>query len=196
MEPSKNETYGSQEYWQARYREPGGVYEWCLGYAALSAYFDRLLPIRGTRCKSDLKIVMLGCGNSALAEDMYDDGYRCITSIDYAQNVIDAMSARNALSRPELQWLQADVRNLPLPDASIDICIDKATMDVFFAAAGSKLDPWNPPASVIENCNREIDEVVRLQGAEAGRLLHLRHFWAAALPKASHDTTRLDNRHV
>ena len=33
--------------------------------------------INGTTSKEDLKILVVGCGNSSISENMYDDGYVC-----------------------------------------------------------------------------------------------------------------------
>lgn len=38
---------------------------------------------------------MLGCGNSAISEDMYDAGYKRIVNVDFCENVIEFMKERN-----------------------------------------------------------------------------------------------------
>ena len=45
--------------------------------------------------KKDYKILMLGCGNSLLSENMYDEGYEYIYNIDISHVVIEQMSKRN-----------------------------------------------------------------------------------------------------
>ena len=37
------------------------------------------------------KILMLGCGNSKLSEQMYDDGYLNLVNIDISESVINQM---------------------------------------------------------------------------------------------------------
>ena len=37
---------------------------------------------------------MLGCGNSMLSEDMYNDGYRNIVNIDFSSIVINNMKRK------------------------------------------------------------------------------------------------------
>lgn len=37
---------------------------------------------------------MVGCGNSRLSEDMYEDSFTTITSIDVSRVVVDQMIAR------------------------------------------------------------------------------------------------------
>ncbi|KAF7794945.1 hypothetical protein EIP86_006088 [Pleurotus ostreatoroseus] len=51
-----------------------------------------------------------------------------------------------------------DVRELKFDPASFDVAIDKGTMDAMMTAKG---DVWDPPEEVIENCTREVDEVLR-----------------------------------
>ncbi|KAL1725285.1 S-adenosyl-L-methionine-dependent methyltransferase [Schizophyllum commune] len=102
---------------------------------------------------------MLGCGNSKLSEDMWDDGYHNIVNIDYSPVVIEQMRRRNSEKRPQMQWHEMDIRDLQFPDASFDIAIDKATMDAMLTYKG---DPWNPPENVVEDCMKEVDEVVRV----------------------------------
>ncbi|KAL1662745.1 S-adenosyl-L-methionine-dependent methyltransferase [Schizophyllum commune] len=102
---------------------------------------------------------MLGCGNSKLSEDMWDDGYHNIVNIDYSPVVIEQMRRRNNEQRPQMEWHEMDIRDLQFPDASFDIAIDKATMDAMLTYKG---DPWNPPENVVEDCMKEVDEVVRV----------------------------------
>ena len=44
-----------------------------------------------TKIKADLKILNLGCGNSIICEEMYDEGYHSITSNDYSESCINYM---------------------------------------------------------------------------------------------------------
>lgn len=69
---------------------------------------------------------------------MYDDGYRHISNIDYSPVVIDKMAAANA-DCDGMTWTVGDIRALPFADGSVDVCIDKATMDAMLT--GEK-DPW------------------------------------------------------
>ncbi|KAL1745842.1 S-adenosyl-L-methionine-dependent methyltransferase [Schizophyllum fasciatum] len=153
--PDKNEEYGSKEYWDARYskedEEPN--FDWCQNYANVAAIFRYLIP------DETAKILMLGCGNSRLSEDMYDDGYCNITNIDYSPVVIEQMGRRHGEARPQMEWHEMDIRDLQFSDASFDVAIDKATMDAMLTYKG---DPWNPPPNVVSDCMKEVDEVVRV----------------------------------
>jgi len=89
--------------------------------------------------QKDARILMLGCGNSTLSQDMYDDGYKNIVNIDYSSVVIDQMRRRHKERRPEMEWLEMDVRDLQFADQSFDVAIDKGTMDAMMTSKG---DVW------------------------------------------------------
>ncbi|KAJ8694927.1 hypothetical protein PTI98_007561 [Pleurotus ostreatus] len=71
-------------------------FDWFKSYGEISSTIHDIIPDRAAR------ILMLGCGNSKLTEQMYDDGYKNIVNIDYSQVVIDKMQRRHAERRPEL----------------------------------------------------------------------------------------------
>jgi len=113
---------------------------------------------------------MLGCGNSKLSEEMWDDGYKNIVNVDYSPVVIDRMKRKYETSRPEMQWYEADVRQLPFEVEAFDMVIDKGTMDAMMTIKG---DVWDPPQQVIEDCNREVDEALRVLRKPDGVFLYL-----------------------
>lgn len=64
--------------------------------------------------KSSDVILQIGCGNSLLAEQLYDNGFRKVLSIDTDAKVIQKQRAKNAESRPELEF-----KNISATDVSI-----------------------------------------------------------------------------
>ncbi|KAF9031408.1 hypothetical protein BDZ89DRAFT_627609 [Hymenopellis radicata] len=97
--PERNEQYGTKEYWDQRYQAEshGGSFDWFKSYADIAPLFRNLIPDKTSR------ILMLGCGNSTLSQDMYDDGYRNIVNVDYSAVVIDQMKQRHESTRPEME---------------------------------------------------------------------------------------------
>jgi hypothetical protein len=87
-----------------------------------------------------------------LTADLHELGYTNQTSIDFSRVVIDAMKAKHA--DMETQWCVMDVRNLELPDASIDVAIDKGTLDAMIHGS-----LWDPPEDVRSNVGKYVDEV-------------------------------------
>ena len=53
--------------------------------------------------RSKITILNLGCGNSTLAEDLYDNGFTNVFNNDISSAVIQQMSERNAEKRPGLK---------------------------------------------------------------------------------------------
>jgi len=102
---------------------------------------------------------MLGCGNSKLSEEMYDDGFKNIANVDYSPVVIAQMKHRHKTLRPEMEWLVADVRELPFDANTFDVALDKGTMDAMMAIKG---DVWDPPEQVMQDCNREVEDALRV----------------------------------
>ena len=75
------------------------------------------------------QILNIGCGNSLLAEEMYEDGYHNITSIDFSKIVIEQMNAMYKEKIPNLKFEEQDIRKMPYHDCCFDAVIDKGTLD-------------------------------------------------------------------
>ena len=76
-EPAKTEDYLLPEYWNTRFQEEE-EYDWFKGY---STFKHLLLP----QLKKNDRVLVLGCGNSSLTADMWNDGFKDITSIDLSE---------------------------------------------------------------------------------------------------------------
>ncbi|CAK0817407.1 unnamed protein product [Prorocentrum cordatum] len=123
---------GGTSYWDNRYLESTAPFDWLETYSDLRPHIDCVSC--GNR---DISILDAGCGNSLLAEQLYDDGYRNITSIDNSQVVVQQMIARQQqTARPELQWLCMDVLEMSFPDSSFDLVIDKSLLDTLMCTSG------------------------------------------------------------
>ncbi|KAJ1960756.1 hypothetical protein GGI12_003630 [Dipsacomyces acuminosporus] len=151
--PDSNVEYGTREYWQRRYtQEPDETFDWFKTYKDLKPLFSKHIPNKGSQ------ILMLGCGNSTLSGDMYDDGYENIINVDYSDVVIEQMKQRTK-HQPKMEWKVMDVRELELESGSIDVACDKGTLDALMVEKG---DVWEPSKELCDNVAREIDEVVRV----------------------------------
>ncbi|XP_072245967.1 eEF1A lysine and N-terminal methyltransferase isoform X2 [Leuresthes tenuis] len=74
-------------------------------------------------------VLVVGCGNSELSEQLYDVGYRHLTNIDISETVVTHMNQRNAERRPGLIFHQVDATQTPYEDASYQAALDKGTLD-------------------------------------------------------------------
>ncbi|KAH8923113.1 S-adenosyl-L-methionine-dependent methyltransferase [Atractiella rhizophila] len=157
--PDSNVSYSTREYWDERYSKESSdaTYDWFKSYADIKSVFESLLP---SKPKADMKVLMLGCGNSRLSEEMYLDGYTNIDNIDFSEIVIENMKQRYSNQEWKgMRWIIADIRDLPFEKKSYDVVVDKGTMDALLCYKG---DIWNPPQDVVENVEKEMAEVRRV----------------------------------
>ena len=76
-EPAKTEDYLLPGYWDTRFQEEE-AYDWFKGY---STFKHLLLP----HLQLTDRILVLGCGNSSMTADLWNDGFKDITSIDLSE---------------------------------------------------------------------------------------------------------------
>lgn len=90
--------YGDLKYWEERYKNnEDSTFDWLEDYETLKPIIEEF-----KLNKSTSKILVLGCGNAELSENMYEDGYKNIYNIDISNNVISNMQKRNE-SRLEMK---------------------------------------------------------------------------------------------
>mmetsp|Transcript_135457 Transcript_135457/g.235573 ORF Transcript_135457/g.235573 Transcript_135457/m.235573 type:complete len:192 (+) Transcript_135457:114-689(+) len=131
--------YGSgSDYWNARYTEKPETHEWLISNPKFndSQYLElRSIVEEVSGGSQACKILHVGCGNSALPERLYDDGYHNILNIDTSDVVISQMQQRNE-ARPEMTWAVIDALDTAYDEASFDIVIDKSLLDTFACIKG------------------------------------------------------------
>ena len=137
--PDKNVNYKLKEYWDKRYTKEDN-FEWCKGYDD----FKQFIHEHARKCD---RILMLGCGNSTLSEEMYKDGYRNIVNIDFSPVVIENMK-RKCKDLVEMEWMVMDIMSMTFSTSSFDVVIEKATLDALMV--GEK-DLWNPSEETRRN---------------------------------------------
>lgn len=64
--------------------------------------------------KTQDKVLVVGCGNSVISENLYDVGYHGITNIDISDIVIRQMTEKNHSKRPDMKYLKQDVKQVCL----------------------------------------------------------------------------------
>ena len=122
MTESAVASYGKPEYWEQRYTKDPEVLEWHqMSWAGLK---DSLVPL----LKQEHKILNVGCGNSRLSEEMYDDGYKQIINIDISNVVIKAMQEKYQ-DRTAMSFKHMDCRTMDFEKQTFNAVIDKATLD-------------------------------------------------------------------
>lgn len=140
-------------YWDARFAEEE-EYEWFRQYSTFRHLVER-------SCDPSSRILVVGCGNSRLSEDLVTvSGLKRVTSTDLSEVVVSRMRAA-ALARgvPEITWAVADMLALPFSDASFDIVIEKGTLDVFLV---DNVDPWHVTPVIAARVSRVLKEIHRV----------------------------------
>lgn len=73
-----------------------------------------------------------GAGISRLAEEMYDDGFEKIISVDICPTAVKFMNDKCRHKKDDFKYEVMDIKNLTFEDGKFDVAIDKATLDCFF----------------------------------------------------------------
>ncbi|DBA71492.1 TPA: hypothetical protein ACH3X2_011283 [Trebouxia sp. C0005] len=96
--------YSDREYWNERYaKSNGSCFDWYQRYDTLKLVINPVIP-------KDVPVLQVGVGNSRLQLDMAQEGYTSITSIDYAEVVIEQMQQSHQ-QYPQLHYDVADARS-------------------------------------------------------------------------------------
>jgi len=162
--------YGDPKYWENRYKNSKSTFDWLEDYNSLKSIISDLIPEENKKFSS---ILNLGCGNSLLCEEMYDDGYKNIINIDLSETVIKYMEKRNKEIRKKLKFFVMDCRELNINNNSIDLAIDKSTIDALLCGENSFIN--------VAKMLKEVQRVLKIggyylmisYGCPENRLIHI-----------------------
>ena len=121
--------YGKAAYWDERYTKDPEPFDWYQRYSGVKDLIAQYVK------KTD-HILNIGCGNSRLSEDMYDDGFSTIANIDISKVCVDQMIEKYR-DKTGLSWQQMNCTALEFPDEAFDAVIDKGTIDSILCGEGS-----------------------------------------------------------
>ena len=97
--PSLKPDYANPDFWDARFQDTEGLFDWYATYDELNDTFEEFCPIK-SHCEDSLLVV--GCGNSAFSAELHGAGYQHITSIDISSSAISKM--KQLFDRPGMTW--------------------------------------------------------------------------------------------
>lgn len=121
--PRTAEEFSSADYWERFFRKRGEkAFEWYGDYNSLCGVLHKYIKPRD-------KVLVVGCGNSELSEQLYDVGYHQLTNIDISETVVSHMNQRNAEHRPDLTFQQVDATQTGFESGSFQAALDKGTLD-------------------------------------------------------------------
>ncbi|KAH7426419.1 hypothetical protein KP509_10G001400 [Ceratopteris richardii] len=148
-----SQAYGEASYWDERYKHEYGSFDWYQKYSGLLSLLQKYVP-------KDSHILMVGCGNAALSEDMVKDGYQRITNIDISSVVIEAMRKKYK-DCTQLSCLTMDVRDMSsFADQEFDFVIDKGVLDSLMCGSNAH-----------QNAAKMLSEVCRVLRPGGGYML-------------------------
>ncbi|KAL8143529.1 hypothetical protein V2J09_016561 [Rumex salicifolius] len=150
--PDSALAYRDPHYWDQRFSKEEH-YEWFKDYS----HFRHLLL---HNINSNSSVLELGCGNSQLSDEMYNDGITDITCIDLSSVAVEKMRSRlSSKGFTDIKVMVADMLELPFKENTFDVVIEKGTMDVLFVDSG---DPWNPRPEIASNVKAMLKGVHRV----------------------------------
>ncbi|NWY53876.1 MET13 protein, partial [Chionis minor] len=145
--------FGSAWYWDRFFRQRGQrPFEW---YGA----FPELCPVLHKYVRPRDKVLVVGCGNSELSEQMYDMGMcEDIVNIDISDAVIRQMQERTESKRPKMRYLLMDMLQMDFPDAHFQVVLDKGTLDAILT------DEEEATLAKVDKMFAEISRVLQVGG--------------------------------
>ncbi|XP_040421069.1 eEF1A lysine and N-terminal methyltransferase [Cygnus olor] len=145
--------FGSARYWDRFFRQRGRrPFEW---YGA----FPELCPVLRKYVRPRDKVLVVGCGNSELSEQMYDTGMcEDIVNIDISDAVICQMQERSASKRPKMSYVLMDMLQMDFPDARFQVVLDKGTLDAILT------DDEEATLSKVDRMFAEVSRVLQIGG--------------------------------
>ena len=131
-------------YYLIHYRRPE-PFDW---YQVYSGFKD---IISSSLSKTD-KIINIGCGNSVLSEELYEDGFENITNIDFSPKVISIMEEKYKAKFPKMTFKVMDALDMKeIQTGYYNTVIDKGTLDSVLCGDNS-----------VANAQKMISEVFRV----------------------------------
>jgi len=182
--------YFSQvDYWNDRYSKnvDNKPFEWYQRYENIKHILkpEILSPTNTFPPPSQTRVLILGCGNSTLGEDMINDNAAgIIWNIDFSAVAIEQMKQKyqgNAKYENKLKFGVADITNkIPFDDSTFDLIICKATMDAVLTSSS----PVANVRKMMEECYRVLDTsnhggmmVVISSATPENRMVYFEKIW-------------------
>uniref|UniRef100_A0A914H2M9 Methyltransferase type 11 domain-containing protein n=1 Tax=Globodera rostochiensis TaxID=31243 RepID=A0A914H2M9_GLORO len=154
--PRNEKEFTDPLYWKRFFEHCDTSFEWYGSYGKLSPVLEKYMRPSDT-------ILQIGCGNSSLAEQLHDNGFRNVHSIDTDAQVITQQKKKHYETRPSLKFEQRSAADIGLPDVSVNVVVDKGTLDALLpsaeccANAGNFTDDDTTNDDLVTSMFREID---------------------------------------
>jgi len=130
---NKSHLYSKKDYWDNRFEKTQDYFDWYVGWSELKEIVKPLI-------NNNSKILMVGCGNSKLSENMYTENYHNIVNIDISGIVIDKMNQeKDKKKMNKMIYSEMDATSMTYDDNSFDFSLDKGTFDALSCSPTNEL---------------------------------------------------------
>lgn len=136
--------YSKVSFWDETYAAETEPFEWYYPY-------DKFRAVIRSKLQFNDRVLVAGCGNSNILEDMADDGFEQLDGCDFSRIVLDQMRLR-CENLPQISFHLESVGDTDFFDESFDGVIDKALFDSMICAEDG-------PRKVTEYIN-EVDRIL------------------------------------
>ncbi|KAJ1488593.1 S-adenosyl-L-methionine-dependent methyltransferase, partial [Baffinella frigidus] len=117
--------FHTKEYWEKFHRKQGEKpFEW---YASLPEFEALLLD--SVTSASHPRVLVPGCGDSALCAELSDAGFREVVGLDFSPAAVSKCLRTWPTSETGPRFMCADMTQNNFPPARFDLVIDKGTLD-------------------------------------------------------------------
>lgn len=117
--PKHGSDFAKKDYWQDFFEKRKDPFEW------YGTYFD-LAYVLNKYVKKQDEILMVGCGNSELSDELYTkNDCKLITNIDISENVIGRMKKKAQEKGQEMIYEVGDVTNMKYVEENFNVVIGK-----------------------------------------------------------------------
>ena len=127
----KTYEYSSRQYWEGRYGWFTQRMDWYTNFNQLNKDFEisQIIQKKYPKNTHKRKILEMGCGNSTLSYDLYNNGFKNITAIDFSTVVIKNMA--NIYKDTNINYQVCDFNNMDIffEKNEFDVIIEKAGLD-------------------------------------------------------------------
>jgi len=120
----------SKTHWENIYASKDATeVSWFQSHARLSLklLLDASIPQTAT-------IIDVGGGASTLVDDLLANGFEKLTVLDLSAAALNTARQRLAANAENVQWLEADILDVPLPEAHFDVWHDRAVFHFLTSA--------------------------------------------------------------
>jgi len=150
--PKRGTDFAKKDYWTEFFDKRKDPFEWYGSYLELSEYFMKYV-------KQNDEILMVGCGNSELSDELHDmQKCKLITNVDISENVIKRMQKKAEDAGREMIYDVGDVTNLKYRDEQFNCVIDKGTLDAMM------VDGSDSTCQLIARMFDEIERCIKTGG--------------------------------